>query len=88
MSKAVVEAIRSELARKIDGLAARQSRIVHAQESLSSTLLAVQEDIARGLKIHAKAEIEAGREIHPAARSQGLTVEGRLDDDCKRPCLL
>lgn len=35
------------------------------------------------LKQHMDAEKTLGAEIHPAARKQSFTSEGRADDDCK-----
>jgi hypothetical protein len=35
------------------------------------------------LEAHYDAESRAGAEIHPAARSQNFSLEGKADDDCK-----
>jgi hypothetical protein len=35
------------------------------------------------LEAHHDAESRAGAEIHPAARNQNFSLEGKADDDCK-----
>jgi hypothetical protein len=35
------------------------------------------------LENHLDAEATAGIELHPAAQSQNLSMEGKADDDCK-----
>lgn len=36
------------------------------------------------LEMHLDSEKSAGAEIHPAARSQNFSMEGKADDDCKK----
>lgn len=46
-------------------------------------LIAQQEKISKILRQHKDAERKLGAEIHPAARTQSLTQEGRADDERK-----
>ncbi|KAF8858672.1 ISP domain-containing protein, partial [Acephala macrosclerotiorum] len=62
-----------------------QRRIEVGQEPLSSLepIVAEQDKIDAFLKSHMEAERLAGSQIHPAARLQSFTSEGKADDDCK-----
>jgi len=40
------------------------------------------------LRMHLDSEKRAGAEIHPAARSQNFSMEGKADDDCKKSLLM
>lgn len=43
-----------------------------------------QDELAQILEHHRDAERRVGKKIHPAARKQSFTKEGKADDDCKR----
>lgn len=62
-----------------------QQRISLGQEPLSplAPSLAKQDEIDILLKEHREAERLAGVQIHPAARTQHFTPEGKADDDCE-----
>lgn len=79
----------SELKRSISWeikqLGSKQQRIVSNQEPILSlaSSVATQEDINKLLGEHLEAEMNLGAEIHPAAREQSFSPEGKADDDCK-----
>lgn len=79
----VAEELKKELALDIAGLVSKQRRLLRNDDVLSDITVVDQEEIGQILKDHTKAEKKAGTEIHPAARSQHFTLEGKADDDCK-----
>jgi len=81
---AELEAVEMRISSEINALAAR-SRELHDENSLSSlTASASSPAQVNGiLEAHLDAERRLGAEIHPAARSQNFTLEGKADDDCK-----
>ncbi len=66
-------------------LASKQQRILRNQEPILSLASSVahQGEINTLLARHLEAERDVGAEIHPAAREQSFSREGKADDDCK-----
>lgn len=81
-----MSSLKSEVNWEIKQLAAKQQRILRNQEPIMSLASSVanQEALNRLLGVHMDAEKQAGGEIHPAAREQSFSREGKADDDCKR----
>lgn len=80
-----LEELKTRIYHDIERLESIQRRIEVGQEPLSSLepIVAEQDKIDAFLKSHMEAERLAGSQIHPAARLQSFTSEGKADDDCK-----
>lgn len=81
--ESVAEELKKVVARDIGDLVSTQRKLLRDHAVLSDSTVVDQEEISQILKDHTKAENKAGMEIHPAARSQHFTLEGKADDDCK-----
>ena len=81
-----MSSLKSEVNWEIKQLGAKQQRILRNQEPIMSlaSSVASQGEINRLLGVHLDAEKQAGGEIHPAAREQSFSREGKADDDCKK----
>ena len=77
--------IKEVVSRQTSQLVSRQQRIVLNKEPLSSIAFHVpkQGEINKLLREHLDLEKELGAVIHPAARDQSFSQEGKADDDCK-----
>lgn len=78
-----LEELKTRIYHDIERLESIQRRIEVGQEPLSSLepILAEQDKIDALLKDHMEAERLAGSMIHPAARLQNFTSEGKADND-------
>ncbi|KAH9211545.1 Rieske [2Fe-2S] iron-sulfur domain-containing protein [Leptodontidium sp. 2 PMI_412] len=78
-----ISSLKSDINWDIKQLVIKQQRILRNQEpilSLASSVVS-QGEINRLLGVHLEAEKKAGAEIHPAAREQSFSREGKADDD-------
>lgn len=80
-----LEELKTSIYHDIERLESIQRRIELGQDPLSSLepILAKQDEIDALVKLHMEAERIAGSHIHPAARLQNFTSDGKVDDDCK-----
>lgn len=80
-----LSSLKSEINWEIKQLSVKQRRILRSQEPimLLASSIASQGEINRLLGVHVDAERRAGGKIHPAAREQSFSREGKADDDCK-----
>lgn len=80
-----MEELKTSIYHDIERLESMQQRISVGQEPLSSLAPSMikQEEIDALLKEHIEIERKAGCQIHPAARNEVFTSEGKADDDCK-----
>ncbi|KAG4429608.1 hypothetical protein IFR05_014915 [Cadophora sp. M221] len=78
-----ISSLKSDISWDIKQLATKQQRILRNQEPILSlaSSVASQGEINRLLGVHVEAEKKAGGEIHPAAREQSFSREGKADDD-------
>ncbi|KAH7311056.1 Rieske [2Fe-2S] iron-sulfur domain-containing protein [Rhexocercosporidium sp. MPI-PUGE-AT-0058] len=78
-----VSSLKSDIDWEIKQLAIKHKRILRNQEPIMSLAASVanQEGMNRLLGVHVDAEKKAGGEIHPAAREQSFSREGKADDD-------
>jgi hypothetical protein len=81
---AELEALKMGISSEIDQLVVK-SRDLRDQVSASYFVTVHQAQIDKHLETHLDAERKMGVEIHPAARNQNFTLEGKADDDCKNP---
>jgi hypothetical protein len=83
---AEVEASKMRTSLEIDQLVAKAKDLRDQSTTASSALYPAQQaQVNELLETHMNAEKRLGAEIHPAARSQNFTLEGKADDDCKLP---
>jgi hypothetical protein len=83
ISEKIVQELKESVSLKVNNMISAQRRLLRDRSFLSESTIANQEEINQVLKAHVDAEENAGAEIHPAARLQNFTLEGKADDDCK-----
>ncbi|KAH7372128.1 Rieske [2Fe-2S] iron-sulfur domain-containing protein [Cadophora sp. MPI-SDFR-AT-0126] len=78
-----MSSLKSEVQWEMKQLANKQQRILCNQEPIMALASSVanQGEINRLLGVHLEAEKKAGGEIHPAAREQSFSRDGKADDD-------
>jgi len=78
-----LEELKTRIYHDIERLESMQQRITLGQEPLSplAPSMVKQDEINGLLNAHLEAEKAAGSQIHPAARVQNFTPEGKADDD-------
>lgn len=82
-----MEELKTRIYHDIERLESMQLRFSRGQEPLSSLAPSIikQDEIDTLLTEHMEAERLIGCQIHPAARTEVFTSEGKADDDCKSP---
>ncbi|KUJ08293.1 ISP domain-containing protein [Mollisia scopiformis] len=78
-----LEELKTRIYHDIERLESMQRRVSLGQEPLSSLApsMTEQDEIDVLLKAHREYERMTGSEIHPAARTQNFTLDGKADDD-------
>lgn len=84
-----VEELKMRTSLEIDQLIVKAQELqVQGATSPFAVSAAQQAQINELLETHLDAERRLGAEIHPAARNQNFTLEGKADDDCKSSRLI
>ena len=78
-----VEALRFELQVEINRIELKQRELLNGSGNFKGGEN-TQEEFNALLRCHRDMENQRGTEIHPAARKQGFTDEGKEDDDCEK----
>lgn len=79
-----MEALKLRTSSEINELMSKSGeRLSQKPSSALVTSLPQHAQIIALLENHLDAEATAGIELHPAAQSQNLSMEGKADDDCK-----
>jgi hypothetical protein len=80
-----LEALKSRTSSEVDRMIAKvEGGRYQASSSAITASFPPLSHVNEVLEAHLDAERTAGAEIHPAARSQNFSMEGKADDDCKK----